>query len=98
MPLIDLIALSIAQLNALGPARAAAYDRPDTAKRDLTHLSEAGSDATAVLLARELIRVAPGPGAYLLPLRAAAYLTRVTQIAPLPGVKRRQNPPSKPIS
>lgn len=61
VPLLDLHARSIEQLEKMGPEAAAALDRPggDPAKPDRTHLSERGSDLTAQLVAEELKRVVP---------------------------------------
>ncbi|MBW3634975.1 MAG: pectin esterase [Armatimonadetes bacterium] len=83
VPLVDLHARSIAQLNALGPVAVAAYDRPaaDPQKPDRTHLSDAGSDASALLVARELDAVAPELAPYLAPLPA---LAPVASLAPFP--------------
>lgn len=60
-PLVDLHAASIADLNRIGPAAAAAYDAPskDPAKVDRTHLSAAGGEATALLVIEDLLEVVP---------------------------------------
>jgi lysophospholipase L1-like esterase len=56
VPLIDLNARSIAQLNGLGPAAAAAFDArsKDPSKPDRTHLSARGAAASAALVAEEI--------------------------------------------
>lgn len=56
VPLLDLNARSIEQLNQLGPAAAAVFDpKPkDPAKPDKTHLSAQGAEATAKLVADEI--------------------------------------------
>ncbi len=73
VPLVDLHALSVAQLNAIGSVAAASFDRPvaDATKPDRTHLSDAGSAATALLVARELRRVVPELARYFLPFSVA---------------------------
>jgi PelA/Pel-15E family pectate lyase len=68
VPLVDLYARSIEQLNVIGPQAAAAYDAPVTepAKPDRTHLSAVGAQATAQLVAEELRKVAPYLASYLI--------------------------------
>lgn len=51
VPLIDLNARSIEQMNKIGPIAAAAYDPK---KGDTTHLSATGAQKTAALVAREI--------------------------------------------
>lgn len=60
VPLVDLHARSIAELEKIGPEAAKAYN-PTTkdGKPDGTHLSPAGADATAKLVTAELKLVAP---------------------------------------
>lgn len=61
VPLIDLNALSVQQMNQLGPERAASFN-PQSADRkspDRTHLTPQGADATALLVAKEVRRVIP---------------------------------------
>ena len=69
VPLIDLNARSIAQLEAMGTQAAAAYDYQapdaDPNKPDRTHLSPAGAAATAQLVAEGLQQVAPELAPYL---------------------------------
>lgn len=61
VPLLDLHARSIAQLEAMGPQAAAAYDyaSADPNKPDRTHLSPFGAAATARLVADNFQEVAP---------------------------------------
>ncbi len=61
VPLLDLNARSIEQLNQLGPEAAAAFDAKtnDPAKPDKTHLSEKGAAETAKLIADEIRQKIP---------------------------------------
>lgn len=56
IPLIDLNAVSVARLNAIGPAEAVSYDAAskDPSKPDKTHLSEKGARETALLVAEQI--------------------------------------------
>ncbi len=74
VPLVDLHARSIEQLNTIGPKAAAEYDvaGDDPAKPDRTHLSEKGAAATAQLVADELKRVVPELRPYFLDAPATA--------------------------
>ena len=69
VPLLDLHARSIAQLEAIGPQTAAAYDYQapdaDPNKPDRTHLSLLGAAATAQLVADGLQQIAPELKPYL---------------------------------
>ena len=66
VPLVDLHARSIEQLNELGTAGAAAFN-PSTkdGSMDRTHLNEKGAAATARLVAAELRKVAPDVARHL---------------------------------
>jgi len=61
VPLLDLNARSIEQLNQLGPKAALAYDAKtkDPSKPDKTHLSPKGAEETAKLVADEIRKNAP---------------------------------------
>lgn len=61
VPLLDLHARSIAQMNQLGPEAAVAYDaKPrNPAVPDKTHLSEKGAEETAKLIASEIRQHVP---------------------------------------
>lgn len=61
VPLVDLNARSIEELNAIGPEAAAQYNRlgTDPTTPDRTHLSEKGAQATALLVAREVQTAVP---------------------------------------
>ncbi|NQW99309.1 rhamnogalacturonan acetylesterase [bacterium] len=61
VPLIDLNARSIEQMNQLGPEAAIAFDAKskDPAKPDRTHLSKNGAEETAVLVAAEIRKNIP---------------------------------------
>ena len=61
VPLLDLNARSIEQMNQLGPTAAVAFDpkTKDAAKSDKTHLSAHGAEATAKLVADEIRKHAP---------------------------------------
>ncbi len=61
VPLLDLNARSIEQLNQLGPEAAAAFDPKtnDPSKPDKTHLSEKGATETAKLVADEIRQKVP---------------------------------------
>lgn len=61
VPLIDLNARSIEQMNQLGPAAAVAFDAKskDPSKLDKTHLSDNGADETAKLVADEIRKTVP---------------------------------------
>jgi pectinesterase len=61
VPLLDLNARSIEQMNQLGPEAVAAFDpKPkDPAKPDKTHLSAKGAEATAKLVADEIRKQVP---------------------------------------
>jgi lysophospholipase L1-like esterase len=61
VPLIDLNARSIEQMNQLGPEAAAVFDAKskDPAKPDKTHLSAEGAMKTADLVAEEIRRKVP---------------------------------------
>lgn len=67
VPLIDLHARSIAQVEALGPAAATIMDAPtkDPAKPDRTHFSQRGGEIIAGLVAEELRTAAPELARYL---------------------------------
>lgn len=69
VPLIDLNALSIEQLNHIGPKAAVAYDAKakDPARPDKTHLSAAGAEAAAALIAAEIRKQVPELGKLLKP-------------------------------
>ena len=69
VPLLDLNARSIEQLNQLGQEAAVAFDAKtkDPAKPDKTHLSEKGAAETARLVAGELRKAAPELAALLSP-------------------------------
>ena len=56
VPLIDLNARSIRQMNEMGPAAAAVFDpeAKDPSKPDRTHLSSEGAKKTAALVADEI--------------------------------------------
>jgi lysophospholipase L1-like esterase len=71
VPLVDLHARSIAQLEAMGPEAAAVFDPTDkkTGEPDHTHLTAKGADLTAALVADELRRVAPDLAKHLKPSR-----------------------------
>jgi lysophospholipase L1-like esterase len=61
VPLLDLNARSIEQLNQLGPKAAVAFDAKtkDPSKPDKTHLSAKGAEETAKLVADEIRKNAP---------------------------------------
>jgi lysophospholipase L1-like esterase len=61
VPLIDLNARSIEQMNQLGPEAAVAFDAKtkDPSKPDKTHLSPKGAEETAKLVAAEIRKNAP---------------------------------------
>lgn len=61
VPLIDLNARSIAQLNQMGPKAAVVFDAKskDPAKPDRTHLSMEGAQASAKLVAEEIRKSIP---------------------------------------
>ena len=61
VPMLDLNARSIEQMNQLGPEAAVAFDpkAKDPAKPDKTHLSAKGAEATAKLVADEIRKQAP---------------------------------------
>lgn len=61
VPLIDLNARSIAQLNQMGPKAAVVFDAKskDPAKPDRTHLSAEGAQASAKLVAEEIRKNIP---------------------------------------
>jgi lysophospholipase L1-like esterase len=61
VPLLDLNARSIEQLNQLGPQAALAFDAKtkDPSKPDKTHLSAEGAEETAKLVANEIRKNAP---------------------------------------
>lgn len=61
VPLIDLNARSIEQMNQLGPKAAVAFDAKtkDPSKPDKTHLSAKGAEETAKLIAAEIRKNAP---------------------------------------
>lgn len=61
VPLIDLNALSIDQMNRLGPEAAAKFDPPTKKGQvpDKTHLSKHGAEETAKLVAAEVRRLIP---------------------------------------
>ncbi|MEO7099960.1 MAG: rhamnogalacturonan acetylesterase [Luteolibacter sp.] len=67
VPLIDLYARSIAQMNQMGPESALAYDAvsKDPSKPDKTHLSPLGEAETAKLVADEIRKEAPELATYL---------------------------------
>ena len=69
VPLVDLNARSIEQMNQLGPEAAIAFDAQskDPAKPDKTHLSEKGASETAKLVAEEIRRKVPELAELLLP-------------------------------
>ena len=61
VPMLDLNARSIEQMNQLGPEAAVAFDAKskDPSKPDKTHLSEKGAEETARLVADEIQRKTP---------------------------------------
>jgi lysophospholipase L1-like esterase len=61
VPLIDLNARSIEQMNQMGPEAAVAFDAKskDPTKPDRTHLSEKGAEETAKLVAEEIRKNVP---------------------------------------
>jgi pectinesterase len=67
VPLIDLYALSLAEVERMGPAAAVALDpAPGTdGKPDKTHLNSKGSDFFGAMIAHELVRVVPDLAPYL---------------------------------
>lgn len=67
VPLIDLNARSIEQMNQLGPEAAIAFDAAskDPSKPDKTHLSEKGAEETAKLVADEVRKQVPELAALL---------------------------------
>jgi len=69
VPLLDLNARSIEQLNGLTPEAAAAFDpKPkDPSKPDKTHLSPEGATKTAGLVAGEIRKAAPDLAKFLKP-------------------------------
>ncbi len=69
VPLIDLYARSVEQMNQLDPAAAAAFDATgkDPAVPDKTHLSAKGEKETAKLVADEIRKVAPDLAKHLKP-------------------------------
>jgi pectinesterase len=69
VPLIDLNARSIEQMNQIGPEAAVAFDATskDPSKPDKTHLSEKGAAETAKLVAEEIRRNVPDLGKLLKP-------------------------------
>ncbi len=68
IPLVDLYARSVEQMNHLGPEAAAAYDAPGKdAKPDKTHLSAKGEAETAKLVADEIRKAAPELAKFLKP-------------------------------
>ena len=69
VPLIDLNARSIGQMNQLGPLAAVAFDAKskDPAKPDKTHLSAEGAAKTAKLVAEEIRKKVPELAELLLP-------------------------------
>jgi lysophospholipase L1-like esterase len=71
VPLVDLHARSIAQLEAMGPEAATVFDPPSKqpGQPDRTHLTEKGAELTAALVADELRRVAPELAKHLTPAR-----------------------------
>ena len=71
VPLVDLHARSIAQLEAMGPEAAMVFDPPGKkpGEPDHTHLTKKGADLTAALVADELRRVAPDLAKHLTPTR-----------------------------
>jgi len=68
IPLLDLNARSIEQLNEMGPDSAAAFDPPakDPNRPDKTHLSAKGAEETAKLVADEIRQKAPELAAFLI--------------------------------
>ena len=69
VPLVDLHALSIAQLEAMGPEAAAVFDpvkKTADQQPDHTHLGAKGADLVAALVVTELQKVAPELGKHLL--------------------------------
>ena len=68
VPLLDLNARSIKQLNEMGPEQAAAYDPPakDANRPDKTHLSAKGAEETAKLVADEIRLKVPELAALLM--------------------------------
>jgi lysophospholipase L1-like esterase len=66
VPLVDLFARSVAQLETMGPDASAVFD-PVTkdGKPDHTHLSPKGADIIAALIAEELRKVEPALGKLL---------------------------------
>jgi lysophospholipase L1-like esterase len=69
VPLLDLYARSVEQMNQLDPAAAAAFDAPgkDPSVPDKTHLSPKGEAETAKLVADEIRKTAPELAKLLLP-------------------------------
>jgi pectinesterase len=69
VPLIDLNARSIEQMNQIGPEAAVAFDATskDPSKPDKTHLSEKGAAETAKLVAEEIRKNIPDLGKLLKP-------------------------------
>jgi pectinesterase len=69
VPLIDLNARSIEQMNQLGPEAAIAFDAQskDPAKPDKTHLSAKGAAETTKLMAEEIRRKVPELAGLLFP-------------------------------
>jgi len=67
VPLVDLHARSIEQVERMGPKEAAILDAssPDPKKPDHTHFSGKGGELTARLVADELRRAAPELAKYL---------------------------------
>ena len=67
VPLVDLHARSIAQLETMGPAGAAIFDPPPKdGVADHTHLNAKGSEMVAALVADELRRAVPVLAAHLI--------------------------------
>jgi lysophospholipase L1-like esterase len=64
VPLVDLHARSIEQLERIGPAASEAFDRKANPP-DKTHLSPRGGEATSELVAEELRKVEPALAPYL---------------------------------
>lgn len=69
VPLIDLNARSIEQMNQIGPEAAIVFDATtkDPAHPDKTHLSEKGAEATAQLVAEEIRKNVPELAKQLIP-------------------------------
>jgi len=69
VPLIELYARSVEQINRLDPTAAAAFDATgtDPSKPDKTHLSPTGEAETAKLVADEIRKVAPDLAKHLKP-------------------------------